>query len=58
MTLRSRALPWLIVLVLSSATAAMAADDPCTGFKWDITQELALFNQPPEKVAEIGRAHV
>jgi hypothetical protein len=51
MTLRSRALPWLIVLVLSSATAAMAADDPCTGFKWDITQELALFNQPPEKVA-------
>jgi hypothetical protein len=48
MTLRSRALPWLTVLMLSGATVAAAADDPCTGSKWDVTQEHALFSKPPE----------
>ena len=49
MTLRSRALPWLTGLLLSSgATIAMAADDPCTGFKWNVTQEHALFTQAPQ----------
>ena len=51
MTLRSRALPWLTVLMLSGATMAAAADDPCTGSKWDVTQEHALFSKPPESVA-------
>jgi hypothetical protein len=51
MTLRSRALPWLTVLILSGgATATLAADDPCTGFKWDITQEHELFIKAPETV--------
>jgi hypothetical protein len=49
MTLRSRTLPWLSVLLLGGgATAAMAADDSCTGFKWNITQEHALFTQAPQ----------
>jgi hypothetical protein len=51
MTLRSRALPWLTVLILSGATVAAAADDPCAGFKWDVTQEHALFSRTPESVA-------
>ena len=52
MTLRSRTLPWLTVLILSGgASAVLAADDPCTGFKWDITQEHELFIKPPETVA-------
>ena len=50
MTLRSRALPWLTALMLSGATTAMAADDPCTGFKWNITQEHALFTGAPESL--------
>ena len=49
MILRSRALPWLTVLLLNAgATAALAADEPCTGFKWNITQEHALFTSAPE----------
>jgi hypothetical protein len=52
MTLRSRTLPWLPVLLLGGgATAAMAADDPCTGFKWNMTQEHALFAQAPQAAA-------
>lgn len=50
MTLRSRALPWLTVWILSGATAAVAADDPCTSSKWDLKQEHALFLQPAETV--------
>src|ERR1700678_2958942 len=54
MTPRSRALPWLTVplsmLLLSSATVAAAADDPCTGAKWDVSQEHALFLKAPEAV--------
>ena len=52
--LRSRALPWLAVplsmLLLSGATVAAAADDPCAGGKWDVTQEHALFLKAPEAV--------
>ena len=64
MTLRSRALPWpavrlsirqsvvlLSMLLLSGATVAAAADDPCTGGKWDITQEHALFSKAPEAIS-------
>jgi hypothetical protein len=54
MTLRSRTLPWLTaqlaMLLLSGATVAAAADDPCTGGKWDVTQEHALFLKAPEGV--------
>jgi hypothetical protein len=51
MSFRSRALSWLPVLILSgSATVAWAADDACTGFKWNITQEHALFTKAPEAV--------
>ncbi|HEY0340764.1 MAG TPA: hypothetical protein VGC34_08170, partial [Steroidobacteraceae bacterium] len=60
MTLRSRALPWLTVLLLSGATAATAADDPpCTSAKWDVSQEHALFLKSPESIAaghDIGSA--
>ena len=48
--LRSRALPWLTVLLLSGATVAAADDDPCKGGKWDVTQEHALFSKSPESV--------
>ena len=60
MTPRSRALPWpavrvsmlLSMLLLSGATTvAAAADEPCTGGKWDITQEHALFSKPPEAIS-------
>jgi hypothetical protein len=62
MTLRSRALPWpavrlsirqsmlLSMLLLSGFTVA-AADEPCTGGKWDITQEHALFSKAPEAIS-------
>lgn len=48
--LRSRALPWLTALLLSVTTVGFAADDPCAGGKWDVTQEHALFSKPPESV--------
>jgi hypothetical protein len=60
MTLRSRALPWpdvrvsmlLSMLLLSGATTvAAAADEPCTGGKWDITQEHALFSKAREAIS-------
>jgi hypothetical protein len=55
MALRSRTLPWLhaltSVLLLSGATVVAAADDPCAGGKWDVTQEHALFSKPPETVS-------
>ncbi len=43
MSLRLRALPGLAALMLSGATIAMAADDPCAGFRWNVTAERALF---------------
>jgi len=30
---------------------AAAADDPCAGFKWNVTQERALFSKAPESAA-------
>jgi hypothetical protein len=49
MTSRSIVTSWLMLL-LSGATIAAAADDPCTKFKWDVTQEVALFSKPAEPV--------
>jgi hypothetical protein len=49
--LRSRALPWLTVVLASltalfgAIAAANAADDPCNGFKWKVTEERAVFSQ-------------
>jgi len=35
--------------MLAGGTAtAVATDEPCTGFKWNITREHALFTQAPE----------
>jgi hypothetical protein len=44
MRLRSiRALPLAGALLLSVAAAPARADDPCGGFKWDVSKERALF---------------
>jgi hypothetical protein len=53
---QSSALPWFRVLMvnavlLCSATVAAAAEDPCAGYKWNVTQEHALFSKAPESVA-------
>lgn len=40
----------IAVLLASGATAAVAADDPCTGFKWNVTQEHALFTGTADSV--------
>src|SRR3569833_72481 len=50
MSLRSKALPWLTIsmLALGGTTAALAADDPCAGFKWNVTEERAVFSQKPQ----------
>lgn len=47
MSLRSGALPWLTIsmLTLSRASGAGAADDPCAGFKWNVREERAVFSQ-------------
>jgi hypothetical protein len=51
MNVRVKALPWLTAMVLSAATVAAAADDPCTASKWDLTQERALFSQTAQSAA-------
>jgi hypothetical protein len=51
---KSGALSWLSVGVLSLArgvTSAVAADDPCSAFKWNVTEERAVFSQNPEPTA-------
>jgi len=48
---KSGALSWLIVGTLTVAggiTNAVAADDPCAGFKWNVTEERAVFSQKAE----------
>ncbi len=48
----SIALAWLTgwVLVSISALPAVAADDPCGAFKWNVTEERAVFSQKPHSV--------
>ena len=51
--MRLRTLAWLAVstLALGGTTAAMAADDPCAAFKWNVTEERAVFAQKPQTTA-------
>jgi len=43
----SLALTALVGTALASGAAAQAlVDDPCTGFKWDVSKERALFSSP------------
>ena len=51
--LRSGALPWLIALtaLLGTGAVANAAEDPCTGFKWNVTEERAVFSQKAQPSA-------
>jgi hypothetical protein len=52
MSARSRVLLSLAVLTFAaSATAVTAADDPCAGFKWNVTAERAVFSQKPHTAA-------
>jgi hypothetical protein len=39
------------MLALSGTTAAVAADDPCAGFKWNVTEERAVFSQKAQATA-------
>ncbi len=48
--LRSSALSWLTVVMLAGATVATAADDPCSGFKWNVAREHALFSKAGEPI--------
>jgi hypothetical protein len=43
---------WVIVLVLALAVSAAPghADESCVDFKWDVTQERALFAAPPTEL--------
>jgi hypothetical protein len=43
---------WVILFVLVSAGSAAPAhaDDSCMDFKWDVTQERALFAAPPTEL--------
>ena len=36
----------LSILLIALGTAPAFAAGPCTGFKWDVSKELALFNGP------------
>ncbi len=50
MSVGSRAMPWLsgwlssLILAGVIVTPAMAADDPCGTFKWNVTEERAVFS--------------
>jgi hypothetical protein len=51
-----RALTWLAGLTVAGMTSApvLAADDPCSAFKWNVTEERAVFSQKPH-AATAGR---
>jgi len=41
----------LVTVFMTGAVAPAFADDPCVDFKWDVTQERALFNGPAASLA-------
>ena len=44
MRLRSAGvLPFVAALLVGTAATPARADDPCAGFKWDVSKERALF---------------
>lgn len=54
MSLRSGPLPWLVGWLLVTSGPALAADDPCAAFKWNVTEERAVFSQKAQ-AASAGR---
>jgi hypothetical protein len=54
MGLRSGALLWLAGWLLVNSGPALAADDPCAAFKWNVTEERAVFSQKAQ-AATAGR---
>ncbi len=44
----------LLAIVLGGACASARADEGCTDFKWDVSQERALFAGPAASVAASG----
>jgi hypothetical protein len=38
-------------VLLGASAVASAADDPCAGFKWNVTPERAVFSQKPHPTA-------
>jgi hypothetical protein len=46
-SIRSRELAVIFAVVLSYAAPSALADDSCVDFKWDVTQERALFASTP-----------
>jgi hypothetical protein len=40
-----------MLLSIAIGHAAVAADDPCTHFTWDVTHELAVMKQSPQTIA-------
>lgn len=43
--------PMILWSLGAAARAALAADDPCSGFRWDVGHEHALFATVPERVS-------
>jgi hypothetical protein len=41
----------LVLLLLSVGAQALAGDDPCAAFKWDVSRERALFASAPAPTA-------
>ena len=54
MSVRSGALPWLVGWLLVTSGPALAADDPCAAFKWNVAAERAVFSQKAQS-ASAGR---
>jgi hypothetical protein len=48
----AKALAWLTLLTwVGCAATATAAEDPCAGFKWNVTEERAAFSQKAQSTA-------
>ncbi len=53
MRLRSAGvLPFMAALLVGIAATPARADDPCAGFKWDVSKERALFAAPVQPQAQ------